>query len=98
MGQMSIVGPRPEVPEYVKLYTEEQKRVLSVRPGLTDTASIVYRDEENVLARYDDTHKAYIEKIMPAKLKLNLNYLDRAGFRADLILIFKTLEKIFWRR
>jgi len=97
-GDMAIVGPRPEVPEYVKLYTEEQKRVLSVRPGLTDMASIVYRDEEKVLARYEDSRKAYIEKIMPAKLRLNLTYLDKAGFWADLSLIFKTIERIFWRR
>ena len=98
LGEMSLVGPRPEVPEYVERYTEEQRRVLSVRPGLTDTASIVYRDEESVLSRYEDTQKAYMEKIMPAKLRLNLAYIERAGFFSDLSLIFKTLEKIFWRR
>ena len=97
-GDMSFVGPRPEVAEYVEMYTEEQKKVLTVRPGLTDTASIVYRDEETVLARYEDSSKAYIEKIMPAKLRLNLAYLEKAGFAADLGLIFKTLEKIFWNR
>jgi lipopolysaccharide/colanic/teichoic acid biosynthesis glycosyltransferase len=97
-GDMSLVGPRPEVPEYVAYYTEAQKKVLTVRPGLTDTASIVYRDEERVLARYDDARQAYIEKIMPAKLKLNLAYVEKAGLRTDLALIFKTLEKIFWRR
>jgi lipopolysaccharide/colanic/teichoic acid biosynthesis glycosyltransferase len=98
LGDMSLVGPRPEVPEYVDRYTDEQRRVLSVRPGLTDTASIVYRDEESVLSRYDDAQKAYVDKIMPAKLKLNLAYIERAGFFSDLSLIFKTLEKIFWRR
>lgn len=97
-GEMAVVGPRPEVAEYVRLYTEEQKKVLKVRPGLTDTASIVYRNEESILARYEDSDKAYIEKIMPAKLKLNLAYLEKASFGGDLILIFKTLEKIFWRR
>jgi len=97
-GDMSIVGPRPEVAEYVNLYTEEQRRVLSVKPGLTDTASIVYRDEESVLARYEDARKAYIEKIMPAKLKLNLKYIDRADFRTDLWLIIETLKKVFRRR
>jgi lipopolysaccharide/colanic/teichoic acid biosynthesis glycosyltransferase len=97
-GDMSLVGPRPEVPEYVAFYTEAQKKVLTVRPGLTDTASIVYRDEERVLARYADARQAYIEKIMPAKLKLNLAYVEKAGLRTDLSLIFKTLEKIFWRR
>jgi len=98
LGDMSLVGPRPEVPEYVERYTEEQRRVLSVRPGLTDTASIVYRDEEAVLSRYDDAQKAYVDKVMPAKLRLNLAYIERAGFFSDLSLIFKTLEKIFWRR
>jgi len=97
-GEMAIVGPRPEVAEYVKLYTAEQRKVLTVRPGLTDTASIVYRNEERMLARFEDSDSAYVEKIMPAKLKLNLAYLEKAGFWGDLILIFKTLEKIFWRR
>jgi len=98
IGHMSFVGPRPEVPEYVEYYTEDQRRVLDVRPGLTDPASIVYRDEENVLARYDDSRAAYIEKIMPAKLKLNIAYIEKAGFRRDLGLIFETLKKLFWRR
>jgi lipopolysaccharide/colanic/teichoic acid biosynthesis glycosyltransferase len=98
VGDMAIVGPRPEVPEYVALYNDEQKQVLSVRPGLTDTASIVYRDEENVLARYEDSRKAYIEKIMPDKLRLNLAYIKKAGFRSDLALIFRTVKKLFWRR
>jgi len=98
IGDMAIVGPRPEVPEFVALYDDEQRRVLSVRPGLTDMASIVYRDEEKVLARYEDARTAYVEKIMPAKLRLNLAYLEKAGFGADLSLIFKTLQKIFWRR
>jgi lipopolysaccharide/colanic/teichoic acid biosynthesis glycosyltransferase len=98
IGDMSIVGPRPEVSQYVRLYTAEQARVLSVRPGLTDPASIVYRDEESVLARFDDSEKAYVEKIMPAKLKLNLAYLDQATFVSDLALIFKTLQRLFWRR
>lgn len=93
-GKMAIVGPRPEVPEYVRLYTDEQKAVLSVRPGLTDPASIAYRDEESVLARYDDPEKAYIEKIMPAKLKMNISYIEKASFSRDLALIFKTLGRL----
>ena len=93
-GKMAIVGPRPEVPEYVQLYTDEQKAVLSVRPGLTDPASIAYRDEEKVLARYDDPEKAYIEKIMPAKLKMNISYIEKASFSRDLALIFKTLGRL----
>jgi lipopolysaccharide/colanic/teichoic acid biosynthesis glycosyltransferase len=94
-GEMSIVGPRPEVPRFVRLYNEEQRNVLCVRPGLTDPASIVYRDEEKVLARFDDTEKAYIEKIMPAKLKLNLAYIKKATFWTDLGIILKTGSKLF---
>jgi len=97
-GHMSVVGPRPEVPEYVAMYTDEQKKVLSVRPGLTDPASIVYRDEESILARYDDTRAAYIEKVMPAKLRLNLAYLEKPTFGSDLALVFTTLKKLFRRR
>jgi lipopolysaccharide/colanic/teichoic acid biosynthesis glycosyltransferase len=98
IGDMSIVGPRPEVPAFVALYTDDQRRVLLVRPGITDIASIVYRDEERILANREDSQRAYLEKIMPAKLKLNLAYLDKAGFRGDLALIFRTVKKIFWRR
>jgi lipopolysaccharide/colanic/teichoic acid biosynthesis glycosyltransferase len=97
-GQMSFVGPRPEVPEYVELYTDAQRRVLSVKPGLTDPASIVYRDEEKVLARYEDSRTAYVEKIMPAKLKLNMAYLEKATFGKDLGLILETLKRLFWHR
>lgn len=97
-GDMALVGPRPEVPDYVRYYTEDQRRVLTVRPGVTDPASIVYRDEEGVLTRFDDREKAYVEKIIPAKLKLNLAYIDKATFATDLGLILKTLGKLFTRR
>ncbi|MCP4569678.1 MAG: sugar transferase [FCB group bacterium] len=97
-GDMSLVGPRPEVPQFVRLYTETQRRVLAVRPGLTDPASIVYRDEESVLARYGDPERAYIEKIMPAKLKMNLAYLEKAGFWTDFGLILKTLKRLSLNR
>ncbi len=97
-GEMSLVGPRPEVPRYVRLYSHKQLRVLSVRPGLTDPATIAYRDEEKILAGYDDPEKAYIEHIMPAKLKLNLAYLEKASFAADLGLLFRTVAKLFDRR
>jgi len=95
MGEMSIVGPRPEVPRYVGFYDKEQREVLRVRPGLTDPASIVYRDEEKILAQYDDTERAYIEKIMPAKLKLNLAYIKKANLRTDLGIIVRTVKKLF---
>lgn len=93
-GDMSIVGPRPEVPKYVALYDERQRRVLSVRPGLTDYASIEYISENELLAQSPDPDKTYIEEIMPAKLELNLKYIDNQSVMEDLRLIFKTLFSI----
>ena len=98
LGHMSLVGPRPEVPQYVRMYNPEQRKVLSFRPGLTDPASIVYRDEEKVLARFEDAESAYVQVIMPAKLRLNLAYMEKATLATDLALIFKTLGKLFHRR
>lgn len=97
-GEMSFVGPRPEVARYVKLYNADQRRVLTVRPGLTDPASLAYHNEEEILARFTDTEKGYVEKIMPAKLELNLAYLEKAGLLRDLGLIFKTIGRLFCRR
>ena len=94
-GQMSVVGPRPEVPKYVSMYTDEQKRVLSVLPGLTDYATLEYIDEQKILGEAEDPEKAYIEEVMPAKLKLNLKYVAEASFATDISLIFKTIFKIF---
>ena len=75
-GDMSLVGPRPEVKKYVDLYTEEQRRVLSVRPGITDYASIEYVDENEILGKADDPDRVYVEEIMPAKIKLNMRYIE----------------------
>ena len=72
---MSLVGPRPEVRKYVELYTGEQREVLSVRPGITDYASITYVDENEVLGNADDPEKAYIEQVMPDKIRLNMRYI-----------------------
>lgn len=94
-GDMSIVGPRPEVQRYVDLYTPEQKKVLSVRPGLTDWASIEYMDENELLGKSSDPEYTYIHEIMPAKLELNLRYIREAGLLTDLKIIFRTLFKIF---
>lgn len=94
-GDMSVVGPRPEVPKYVKLYTQEQKTVLSVRPGLTDLASIEYFNEQEKLGESDDPEKLYIEEIMPEKLKLNLKYIKSQSIKNDVKIIFKTIGKIF---
>lgn len=94
-GNMSIVGPRPEVRKFVNLYSDEEKLVLSVRPGLTDYASLAYFNENEVLENYPDSEKAYIEIIMPAKLKLNLKYIGEAGLSTDLKVIGKTMVRIF---
>lgn len=95
VGDMSFVGPRPEVPKYVEMYNEEQRRVLSVRPGITDYASIEYRNENDVLAKSDNPEQTYIDEVMPAKLSLNLKYINEMSFVLDLKLIFKTIAKIF---
>jgi lipopolysaccharide/colanic/teichoic acid biosynthesis glycosyltransferase len=76
LGDMSLVGPRPEVKKYVDLYTEEQRRVLSVRPGITDYASIEYVDENEILGKAEDPDRVYVEEIMPAKIKLNMRYIE----------------------
>ena len=90
-GQMSFVGPRPEVPRYVELYTLYQRQVLLVRPGITDYASIAYRNENDLLAGADDPEKMYIETIMPDKIELNMKYLREISPLADLRLILKTV-------
>jgi len=94
MGDMSVVGPRPEVMKYVKLYNEEQKKVLNVRPGLSDLASLEYINENEVLARYPNPEQAYIEIIMPHKLQLNLDYIRHQSMALDLKIILRTLSKL----
>lgn len=94
IGQMSFVGPRPEVPKYVAMYNEEQRQVLSVKPGITDLASIEFRNENDLLDGDDDPEIKYIQEIMPAKLELNLKYISKAGFFYDIGLIFKTIGKV----
>lgn len=94
-GDMSIVGPRPEVPKYVALYTTEQRKVLTVRPGLSSLASIAYINENEILGRSADPEKTYIEEVMPAKLKMDLHYVEQQSFGLDLNVIFRTLGKLF---
>jgi lipopolysaccharide/colanic/teichoic acid biosynthesis glycosyltransferase len=91
IGDMSFVGPRPEVRKYVEIYNDDQKMVLSVRPGLTDFASLQYYNENEQLSKYDDPEKAYIQIIMPHKLKLNLEYIEKRSFGMDINIIFRTL-------
>ena len=94
IGQMSIVGPRPEVEEYVDYYTKEQLEILSVRPGITDYASLEYFNENKLLGDSSDPQKTYIEEIMPAKIKLNRKYLDRPTVMHDIQIMWKTFLKI----
>ncbi len=94
IGDMSIVGPRPEVPKYVDLYSDEQKRILNVRPGISDLASIEYIDENNLLLKSDNPEQTYIDVIMPAKLQLGLKYVDNQSFYSDVKIIVKTILKI----
>jgi lipopolysaccharide/colanic/teichoic acid biosynthesis glycosyltransferase len=93
-GEMSIVGPRPEVPKYVNLYSEEQLKILTVRPGLTDLASIEFINENELLGKAKNPEKEYVEVIMPKKLALNIQYIDTQSFLGDIKLIFKTFGKI----
>lgn len=96
-GEMSIVGPRPEVQEYVDLYTDEQRKVLQVRPGITDYASLEYFEENELLAQSSNPEQTYIHQIMPAKLELNKKYLSNPGLLQDLKIIGLTALKIVKR-
>lgn len=93
-GDMSFVGPRPEVREYTDLYTPEQRQVLLVRPGITGLASIRYRNENDLLSASTDPNRTYIEEVMPAKLALDLEYIPRACVSYDVRLILETLVTV----
>jgi lipopolysaccharide/colanic/teichoic acid biosynthesis glycosyltransferase len=98
-GSMSFVGPRPEVPSYVAIYPPAlREKVLSVRPGITDTASLQYRDESELLAHASDPEREYREVILPAKLALQAQYVERAGVVTDLRLIVLTLRTLLGSR
>lgn len=91
VGEMSLVGPRPEVPRYVAEYSPEQRVVLELRPGITDPASISFRDEAALLAEKEDPEKAYLEEVMPEKIRINLAYAARASVITDFAMVLKTL-------
>ncbi|WP_039969840.1 sugar transferase [Bacteroides fluxus] len=93
-GDMSLVGPRPEVRKYVDLYTDEQRKVLSVRPGITDYASIEYVDEDTILGQADDADKAYIEQILPDKIRYNMKYINHRSVKEYFKIIFLTIWSI----
>ena len=94
VGDMSLVGPRPEVRKYVNLYTDEQQKVLSVKPGITDYASIEYMDENEILGKSSDPEKTYIEEIMPEKIKYNMKYINNKSLFEYFKIIFLTVLKI----
>ena len=93
-GDMSLVGPRPEVMKFVAKKRDAYKKVLSVRPGITDNAAIEFRDEETIMNSYEDKEKAYLEIILPQKIKLYYNYIDNISFVNDVKLILQTLKVI----
>jgi lipopolysaccharide/colanic/teichoic acid biosynthesis glycosyltransferase len=94
VGEMSVVGPRPEAPEYIRLYSDEERRVLGVRPGLTSPASLRYRNEESLLGG-DGWHERYVNEIMRDKLRDDLTYIDSRTFLGDLRLIVRTFASLF---
>ena len=96
-GEMSLVGPRPEVPRYVALYTPAQRAVLALTPGITDPASLRYYDESRVLAGAADPDRLYVDEILPEKIRLNLEYAARATAWSDLGVVFATVRRLFVR-
>jgi len=93
-GDMSVVGPRPEVEEYVRLYNQSQREILQVKPGITDIASLEFFDENKLLGESDNPRQTYIKEIMPAKIEMNKEYLKNPTISNDLNIMFKTFLKI----
>ncbi len=93
-GEMTLVGPRPEVERYVEHYTPEQRRVLECTPGITDPASLEFRDEASLLAAGDDPERTYLERVMPEKIRLQLAYMDRATVASDVTVVLRTLYRL----
>lgn len=96
-GEMSLVGPRPEIQRWVTVYPERWQKVLSVRPGITDNSSILFRDEESILSHSEDPEKTYREIILPRKLDLYEQYVDTHSLFGDIKLIFKTIISVFFK-
>jgi lipopolysaccharide/colanic/teichoic acid biosynthesis glycosyltransferase len=96
IGEMSLVGPRPEVPEYVELFRLRYEHILSVRPGITDLASIRFRGEERILAASQDPLQEYVKAILPQKLTLAEEYIRRRSVWLDLWILLKTVSIVFW--
>jgi lipopolysaccharide/colanic/teichoic acid biosynthesis glycosyltransferase len=94
LGEMSLVGPRPEVPKYVYLFQDQYNEILTVKPGITDYAAVEFRDEESVLKRYDNPEEGYVKEVLPKKIELYKQYLKIKNFRTDIKLILLTLKKL----
>jgi lipopolysaccharide/colanic/teichoic acid biosynthesis glycosyltransferase len=94
-GEMSLVGPRPEVREYVELFRRDYEEILKVRPGITDIASLKYEDEATLMAQFKDPEQAYVDRILPDKIRLAKEYVSRCSFFFDLSLILKTVPRLF---
>jgi lipopolysaccharide/colanic/teichoic acid biosynthesis glycosyltransferase len=97
-GDMSIVGPRPEVHRYADLYTPDERRLLDVRPGLTDRASILFRDQDEILRDSGDPHQTYMERVRPEKIRLGLEYVDHPSIRQDIAIILETVRAVLFDR
>ena len=96
-GEMSIVGPRPEIEKYVMLFKNEYTSILSIKPGITDPAILEYTDEQKTLNNYEDAEQGYINEVLPAKIVLYKKYLDEIRFATDLKIILKTMKNLFIR-
>ena len=94
-GDMSLVGPRPEVPRYVELFRDDYKEILQIRPGITDLASLKYRDEAAILGQAENPEEEYVKRVLPEKIRLAKDYMDQSSLYFDIMLIFKTLVKLF---
>lgn len=94
IGDMSFVGPRPEVRKYVELYTPHQQRVLTIKPGITDWASIHYFNENELLAHAEEPEKLYVSKIIPSKINYNLSYIDQHDLWTDVKIIYQTIKRV----
>jgi len=95
-GEMSLVGPRPEIRKYVEMYTEEEKQVLTVRPGITDYASIEYINENEILGRSEDPERTYIDEVMPAKIRLNMKFIEHPTLTNYFRILGKTFTRLFF--
>ena len=93
-GDMALVGPRPEVPHYVKLFRKDYEEILKIRPGITDLASLKYRDEAVILAQSDDPEEEYVSRVLPEKIQFAKDYMNQSSFLFDVALIFKTVLKL----